>query len=126
MIIEAIQGGIRVVDTVTYQVKKTSRVTLTDAVGEFQAGGTAFSWRGIVRAGDPNFEDEAVNAAGEPIVNTFLHCATKVVDINPSTNSTSVIYTLKGGVATQSFPYGVQVPQDNGVAQYLITFVFVA
>jgi hypothetical protein len=125
MVIDKIEGGIRVVDTVIYPVKKTSKVTLTDEVGEFQAGGTAISWKGEIRPGRPNFVDEPINGAGEPIANTFLHCATKVVDINPSTNNTSVVYTLKGGVATRSYPFGVTVPQDNGVAQYHITVIFV-
>ncbi len=122
MVIQPIEGGIRVVDTRVYRVTKTSKVTLSDVVGDFQAGGTSFSWEGTTKVGTPNFENEPVNGS-QPILDTFLHCATKVVDINPATNHTSVVYTLQGGVGVETFPYAVQVP-DNGVAEYLITFVF--
>jgi hypothetical protein len=123
MLIQPFEGGLRVIDTQVYKVKKASNVTLTDLVGDFQAGGTSFSWEDVTKIGTPNFVDEPVNPAGTEIADTFLHCATKVIDINPNTNQTSVIYTLTGGLAPQNFPYAVQVPAD-GVAQYLITFIF--
>ncbi|MFL5403710.1 MAG: hypothetical protein ACJ8BF_12920 [Gemmatimonadales bacterium] len=123
MLIQPFDGGIRVIDTRVYKVRKTSSVTLTDLVGDFQAGGTSFSWEDVIKVGTPNFDQEPVNPSGAPIEDTFLHCATKVIDINPNTNRTSVIYTLMGGVATETFPYAVQVPEE-GMAQYLITFVF--
>jgi hypothetical protein len=123
MLIQAMEGGVRVIDTQIYKVRKNSTVTLTDEVGEFQAGGTSFLWGGVTKVGNPNFDREVVNPKGQPIVNTALNCTTKVVDINPSTNQTSVVYELRGGVSNASYPYGVQVPQ-GGRAEYLITFVF--
>lgn len=125
MLIQETPNGLRVIDTVIYQIQKNSKVTLTDEVGDFQAGGTSYTWGGQDPAvANPHFKNEPINKKGEPLANTALHCATRVVDVNPNTNRTSIIYTLKGGVATVEYPYAVQVPND-GMADYLITILFI-
>lgn len=125
MIVQEVDGVVQVVDSVFYPVRKNSRVTLTVEVGDFQAGGSGYTWRGTTVTGNPNFEDAEINPANTPVGGTVLHCGTKVMDIRPETNQTSVTYTLKGGPHERSFPYGVQVPKDNGFAMYLISFIFV-
>jgi hypothetical protein len=126
MIIDQKDGVVRIVDSKFYAVKKNSKVTLTVEVGDSQAGGTSYTWGEDSEVGDPNFEDKLVNGAGEGIDGTVLHCLTKVVDIRPETNHTSVTYTLKGGVKEQSFPYAAQVLQEHGLAKYFISFIFTA
>jgi hypothetical protein len=123
MIIDQKDGVVRVVDSQFYKVRKNSKVTLTVEVGDMQAGGTSISWEGEVKIGDPNFENEPINGTRPPS-GTILNCLTKVVDIRPETNHTSVTYTLKGGARTQEFPYAVHVLQEHGLARYLITFIF--
>ena len=125
MVVDEVNGVMRVIDTVFYPVRKASKVKLSDVVGDFQAGGTSYTWQGQPAVGNPNFEDELINKQGEAIANTVLHCVTKVMDINPNSNRTSVTFTLKGGVAPQSFPYAVQVKNEHGTALYQISFVFV-
>lgn len=125
MLIQETSRGLRVIDTVIYRVQKNSKVTLTDEVGDFQAGGTSYIWEDQApTVGNPHFKNEPINKDGESIVNTALHCATRVLDVSPNTNRTSVVYTLRGGVATVSYPYAVQVP-DDGLADYLITILFI-
>jgi hypothetical protein len=125
MITKEIDGNIFVIDSAFYPVKPGSQVSLTVQVGDFQAGGTSYSWQGKQELGRPNFQDHVVNGGGAKIAGTILHCMTKVLDIRPDTNQTSVTFTLKGGVQDRSFPYGVQVASDHGVAVYQITFIFV-
>jgi hypothetical protein len=123
MIVREIRGIPHVIDSCFYKVKKNSQVTLTVEVGDFQAGGTSYSWKGRTVIGNPNFTDHPVNGPGEPIGGTTMHCLTKVTDMRPETNQTSVTYTLEGGVQKQSYPYGIEVVED-GMANYQITFVF--
>lgn len=125
MIVQEVDGVVQVIDSVFYPVKKSSKVTFTSEVGDFQAGGTAYTWQGSTVTGTPNFTNHPINPAGPPAAGTILHCTTKVVDIRPETNQTSVTYTLEGGIQQQSFPYGVQLATDNGVAMYLISFIFI-
>ncbi len=125
MVIREIEGTVFVIDSKFYQVKPGSKVTLSVDIGEFQAGGTSYSWNGTGVVGTPNFSNKAINRPSQKIAGTTMHCMTKVIDINPSTNQTSVTYTLKGGVADQQFPYGVQVTKEHGVAVYQVTFIFV-
>lgn len=123
MVVKEINGAMFVIDSVFYPVKKTSKVKLTVAVGDFQAGGTSYTWEGQSVTGEPNFEKHPINGA-KPIGGTAMHCLTKVVDIRPETNQTSVTFTLEGGVEDRDFPYAVQVAKDNGLANYQISFVF--
>jgi hypothetical protein len=125
MIVQEINGIPHVIDSCFYPVRANSPVTLSVEVGDFQAGGTSYSWKGQVVTGTPNFEDRPVNAAGVGVGSTTLHCLTKVVDIRPDTNQTSVTYTLKGGVQDRTYPYGIAVTKDHGMAVYQVTFVFV-
>lgn len=125
MIVKEINGVSHVIDSAFYAVRRNSRVTLTVEVGDFQAGGTAYEWKGKTVTGDPNFTDQPVNPAKTKIAGTIMHCESKVLDIRPDTNRTSVTYTLKGGVEDQEFPYGVQVPSEHGLAVYQVTFIFV-
>lgn len=124
MIVKEINGVVHVIDSVFYPVTAESQVTLTVEVGDFQAGGTSYSWKGSTVTGTPNFTDHLINGPGKKIGRSTIHCLTKVVDIRDETNHTSVIYTLKGGVQELRFPYGVQVTKDHGMAKYQITFVF--
>jgi hypothetical protein len=124
MVVREIDGVIHVIDSQFCPVRKNSQVTLTVEVGDFQAGGTSYGWKGHVVTGKPNFEDHPVNQDGEAIVGTTMHCLTKVIDIRPDTNQTSVTYTLKAGAQSQSFPYGVQVTGEHGLAVYQVTFIF--
>jgi hypothetical protein len=126
MVVQNADGMVQVVDSAFYPVRKNSRVTLTVEVGDGQAGGSSYTWQGMTVTGAPNFEDAEINPANASPVATVLHCATKVMDIRPETNQTSVTYTLKGGPQDRSFPYGVQVPAEHGIAMYLISFVFVS
>jgi hypothetical protein len=124
MVVKEISGVVYVIDSRFYPVRPKSRVTLSVAVGDFQAGGSSYAWKGASVTGNPNFQDQAVNTGSERIGGTTLNCTTKVMDIRPETNHTSVTFTLKGGVSEQSFPYGVSVLKDSGMAVYQVTFVF--
>ncbi len=124
MLVQEVNGIVQVIDSVFYPVKKSSQVTFTSQVGDFQAGGTAYTWEGATVTGTPNFTNHLINPPGTSAAGTILHCVTKVVDIRPETNQTSVTYTLDGGTKQQSFPFGVQLAKDNGVAMYLISFIF--
>jgi hypothetical protein len=126
MIVQKVRGVVQVIDSVFYPIRKNSRVTLTIDIGDGQAGGTAYTWEGVTVTGTPNFSKCPVNPEDASAVGTILHCTTKVVDIRPETNHTSVTYTLEGGAARASFPYGVQVAKDYGLAIYMISFIFIA
>ncbi len=125
MVVQEVNGVVQVIDSVFYAVKKNSTVTLTSEVGDFQAGGTSYSWRGVNVTGEPNFTDHPINPDGQSVAETILHCTTKVFDIRPETNQTSVTYTLAGGLKRQTFPYGIQLATENGVAMYLISFILI-
>jgi hypothetical protein len=125
MVVQEVDGVVQVVDSVFYPVKKNSQVTLTIDIGDFQAGGTAYTWETVSVVGTPNFAKCPINPEGTSIAGTILHCSTKVMDIRPETNHTSVTYTLEGGLRPASFPYGVQVAREHGLAVYLISFIFV-
>jgi hypothetical protein len=124
MVIKEINGIIHVIDSCFYPVRPKSKVTLGVAVGNFQAGGSTYTWKEQSVTGNPNFQNQPVNGKDERIGGTTLNCMTKVTDIRQETNHTSVTFTLKGGVREQSFPYGVSVLKDNGLAVYQVTFIF--
>ena len=124
MIIKEIDGVVHVIDSCFYAIGIKSQVTLTVTIGDFQAGGTSSSWKGKTVTGNPNFENHPINSVSTPIVDSALHCMSKVIDIRPETNQTSVTFTLKGGKEERSYPFGIQVAKEHGMAVYQITFVF--
>ncbi|HEU5153335.1 MAG TPA: hypothetical protein VFU03_01245 [Gemmatimonadales bacterium] len=81
MIVQEILGVPHVIDSVFYPVRRNSRVSLTVEVGDFQAGGTSYSWKGVVTTGQPNFTDHKINPPKSRIGGTTMHCMTKVMDI---------------------------------------------
>ena len=125
MVIDQINGTVRVTDSCFYPVRKSSKILLSVDVGDFQAGGSNYSWGEEMVVGTPNFTETPINSPGQPLHGAALHCTTKVMDIRPETNRTSVMYTLQGGLGKKSFPYAIQTLQEHGSALYQITFVFI-
>ncbi len=117
-------ADVTISDTKLYRVDPPKNVEITVHVGEGQAGGTSILFNGTER---PAAHDIwiAVGAPGEDLTFKTLHCVTTVRDINPSTNRTSVSYSLRGGPIEQTFPFRVDV-SENGHARYVIDFVFVS
>jgi len=95
--------------------------TLTVAIGDAQAGGTAVTVDGRVVQAGGNIKDVVLGKTKE-LRDKEVGCTTTVQDMNPNTNRTSVTYTLRFGDAAQVFPYEVTVSQAGGRAVYLISF----
>lgn len=113
-------ADVTISDTRTYTIIAGQPVELNIVIGDQQAGGTSLMLDG--RLWKPMQEWEPVGA--DDLRFKVLHCVTTVRDINELSNHTSVTYTLRGGVNQQPFPYRAEV-SENGIARYVIDFVFV-
>lgn len=95
--------------------------TLSVAIGDDQAGGTAVTLDGkLVEAGGV-IKNLALGHVKD-LKNKELGCTTTVEDINAETNRTSVTYTLRFGTVTKEFPYDITVSTAGGRAVYIVTF----
>ena len=95
--------------------------TLTVTIGNAQAGGTAITLDGqLVHAGG-GVKNLPLGKTKD-LRNKELGCTTTVQDMNPSTNRTSVTYTLRFGDAQQEFSYEATVSEGGGRAVYLLSF----
>ncbi len=115
---EALISGTRI-----YSVGGKSPVFLSVTIGDLQAGGSSVLWEGEIIA-EGEITMVRIGKPGEWLQHKSVRVTTKVRDINPSTNRTSVTYTLEGGSARQSYPFWVQV-SESSTALYSICFVFV-
>jgi hypothetical protein len=111
--------------TQVYAVRDGSPLTLDITIGDAQAGGTSLIWQGRIIDFPPNALPFPIAADGGTVRAQTLHCATRVRDVQPNTNHTSVTYTLRGGMADQAFPFEATVPADNDFATYVVDFIFV-
>lgn len=115
-----------VTQTTLYRVVPNTPVTLEVVIGDAQVGGTALTLNGVPIPIDNTTHRAIIGRPGQNLTGSVLQCATTVQDINPATNKTSVTHVFTGGVSPQSFPFGVEVSADSGLARYLITFLFAA
>jgi hypothetical protein len=115
----------RVIDTQLYAVDEDSVVTLTIRIGNQQQGGSSYVYAGKTVVGTPNFEDRPINSKQRSPKTTVLNCVTRVVDVRPETDATSVTYILRGGVAEKRFAYRTDVTQNHGIAMYLVNFFLI-
>ncbi len=111
--------------TQIYPVRDGSPLTLEIVIGELQAGGTSIIWQGAITDLPGNVGPTTLTADGGTVRMSALHCATRVRDVNPNTNRTTVTYILRGGRQDQEFTYSLTVPEENGFADYVIDFVFI-
>ncbi len=119
-------GDVLVTQTTLYRVLPNTPVTLEIVIGEAQVGGSALTLNGAPIQVDNTTHRAVIGRPGQNLIGSVLQCATTVQDINPATNKTSVTHDFTGGVNDQSFPFGVEVAADSGLARYLITFLFTA
>lgn len=119
-------GDVLVSHTNIYRVQTSQPVQLDTLIGDGQVGGTALTLNGAPVPFDNTTGHAVVNPAGSSLVGSVLQCLTTVQDVNPATNRTSVTYQMSGGLASQTFPFSVQVTADSGLARYSITFLFTA
>lgn len=115
-----------VTQTTLYRVVPNTPVTLEVMIGDAQVGGTALTLNGVPVPIDNATHRAIIGRPGQNLSGSVLQCATTVQDVNPATNKTSVTHVFTGGVSPQSFPFGVEVSADSGLARYLITFLFSA
>jgi hypothetical protein len=109
-------------DTRLYAVRPNQPIELNVRIGDGQAGGTSIMFKQSERPVEREWEP--IGALNEDLANRVLHCITTVHDVNAMSNRTSVIYTLRGGVQEEIFPYEAEV-SAQGDARYVIDFVFV-
>ena len=114
-----------VTSTQVYAVRDGHPLTLEITIGDGQAGGTSIIWLGDILDLPPNPQPFELAKDGGTTRTKILHCTTRVRDVNPATNRTSVTYTLRGGVSDQDFPFDVTVPSENAWATYVVDFVFI-
>lgn len=114
---------VMVTGTKLYKVIKNKPVYLSIIVGEGQVGGTALSWQNQIIQ-EENVDNYMIDAPGMNLKGKILRCATKVLDINPNTNKTSVTYQFKGGKKEEEFTFKADIQMDGMSALYAITFVF--
>jgi hypothetical protein len=110
-------------DTQLYPVGGASSVRLEVVYGYAQPGSTVTTWQGEVESVPP--EGRSYDRGGGPLGGSMLFCKSSVKDENPATNRTSVVYRLSGGPEAKEYPYEVVVPENGGLAEYSINFVFV-
>src|ERR1044072_3097686 len=116
MPIEDVVGGIkRVIDTRVYEVADDSVVHLTITIGDGQVGGSSILFAGTVTQGAPNFTDFPINPT-QSCKRKDLNCETRVADIQPTSDHTSVVYELTGGKQPEQFVYNTDVSENHGFA----------
>ncbi len=107
------------VDTKVVNRHGSGSITLSVVIGDAQVGGTSVSKDGVIikEGAIENLEvatDESVSV---------LSCVTRVKDINPKSNHTSVMHIFREDADEQTFPYEITVSEEGGYALYVITFV---
>ncbi|MDH3253178.1 MAG: hypothetical protein OEM41_10330 [Ignavibacteria bacterium] len=110
--------------TRTYAVGRRSTVYLTVTIGDGQVGGSSVLWKGEI-IGEGVIQKLKIGGPGEKLRFKTFRCSTRVKDINPSTNRTSVTHNLSGGQKEREFLFAADVTSEGGYATYSITFVFV-
>ena len=109
-----------------YPVHENLPVYLSLTIGEGNVGGSSVFWKNVlVKDMEGSFRDLPVSAQGSNMKNTLLACITRVKDINTSTNRTSLLVELKGGLKPLTFDFAVEVSQNGGYADYFLTFALV-
>jgi hypothetical protein len=111
--------------TQVYLVRDGQPLTLEITIGDDQAGGTSIIWRGDIIDIPPNPQPFLLTTDGGTARTETLHCTTRVRDVNPDTNHTSVTYTLRGGLIDENFAFDVIVPNDHAFATYIVDFIFI-
>jgi hypothetical protein len=114
-----------VTSTEGYQVKDGSRLTLEIIVGDGQAGGTSILWQGDIVDFPPSSFPFEIAEDGATARARTLHCTTRVRDVNPNTNRTSVTYKLRGGKNDKDFHFSTNVPKPDDFATYVVDFIFI-
>jgi hypothetical protein len=115
-------GDVLVSDTNFYQVKQNAPIFFEVKIGNGQVGGTALRLNGSSIPVNPTGPTR-IGEDGQDLRRSVLQSITTVKDISRTTNKTSVEHTLSGGLATEVFPYAIQVKKDKGIARYFITYV---
>jgi hypothetical protein len=110
--------------TRTYAVGGSSEVYLTVTVGDGQVGGSSVLWKGEI-IGEGSVEKLKIGGSGEVLKFKTFRCTTRIKDINPLTNRTSVTHNLTGGLHEREYVFEADVTSEGGYAIYSITFVFV-
>jgi hypothetical protein len=114
-----------VTSTEGYQVKDGSRLTIEIVVGDGQAGGSSLLWQDDITDFPPEEFPWEVAEDGATARAKTLHCSTRVRDINPASNRTSVTYKLRGGKNQKDFHFSTSVPKPDDYATYVVDFVFI-
>jgi hypothetical protein len=115
-------GDVLVSDTNFYQVKQNTPIFFEVKIDNGQVGGTALRLNGSSIPVNPTGPTR-IGEDGQDLRRSVLQSITTVKDISRTTNKTSVEHTLSGGLATEVFPYAIQVKKDKGIARYFITYV---
>ena len=118
-------GDVFFTDTLIYKVGDSNELKLTVVIGDEQTGGSAVELAGCTVT--PGTEDEnqvfKVTCANG-LVNKVVTCQTRVKDINPATDKTSVTHILEGGANKEEHPFK-QVADADGRAIYTISYALV-
>ena len=115
-------GDVLVSDTNFYQVKANTPIFFEVRIGNGQVGGTALRLNGSSIPVNPTGPTK-IGQDDQDLRSSVLQSITTVKDISKTTNKTSVEHKLSGGLATEVFPYAIQVKKDKGIARYFITYV---
>jgi len=117
-----------VTKTLAYVTDGATQVTVTIVIGESQVGESDGRLAGKGTASlETDGDHEIITARANPGLNLkgmVLTCQTRVKDINPDSNRTSVTHTVEGGPEeqTNTFP---SIADTNGRVIYNISYVFV-
>jgi len=107
------------VDTKVVHRHGAGSIKLSVVIGDAQVGGTSVSKDGsIIKEG----AIENLEVATDEKV-AVISCVTRVKDINPRSNHTSVSHIFMDSAGEQPFPYEITVSEEGGYALYVITFV---
>ncbi len=115
--------AIVVTQTAFYTVKPNTPVTLSVGIGDGQDGGTAVTLGGELVGSGAEIKNLRIGKPGQDLRDASIECTTTVKDINPSTNHTSVTYSLSGGKEDRDFTYDVTVSEAGGRAVYVVVFL---
>jgi len=123
---------ITVSELIFYEVGDATELTLTVVVGEGQVGGSAADLPGCsVHRQGPDLENDEDDAptrftvrCPDGLRRKVLTCQTRVKDINPDTDRTSVTHTLEGGPRADSQTFS-RVASTGGRVIYTISYVLV-
>lgn len=115
-----------VTQTLIYRTGDSHRVSVTITVGDGQAGESdgRLSGGGSVALSQDGDKQVITSSADGRLTGMILTCETRVKDINPDSDRTSVTHDLAGGINPESrtFP---SIAEINGRVVYNISYVFV-